>query len=478
MTCPIAPKSLILAACMSLASLVHAGQGPEDNNQLKDALHAILMHGDLADLPELSAELGLGLRLHRAESRIYPWLPACCLAIATAAPPALIASGLSWSAVYNDVRGDTRIDLSLIPRDCVSLKEWAKEWQLSRESSPLIDAAGSSEAVHWPGAGGIALAVTRQGGGPGSCTLALVQMRRGRLTLTPPDVVSPPIGGFDASQLVAIAKSGDLRHYETISHILGAEFLPDYRAVRGPLLFKGGILLGTIIPGLDPELFQYYGNDSGWQQRPSLTYQPQTLAERKVTLVLVPDIEARCITVDSVEREIRRQRLDHLVKESDGYAIAGENRISFGFTPVHGCIARFDYAQITDPKEHLAAPVVFFTADSLKGPAIQLTENARRKLKLFRKKARALPEPLSEVSSTALREIRVSVCLVSEVDAERSGPINHLAEAIQHDLIAGGFDSAVIHENRGGALQMGLDCSSLEGEKSHLDYVAPDAWAD
>ena len=62
MTCPIAPKSLILAACMSLASLVHAGQGPQDNNQLKDALHAILMHGDLADLPELSAELGIGLR--------------------------------------------------------------------------------------------------------------------------------------------------------------------------------------------------------------------------------------------------------------------------------------------------------------------------------------------------------------------------------------------------------------------------------
>jgi hypothetical protein len=25
---------------------------------------------------------------------------------------------------------------------------------------------------------------------------------------------------------------------------------------------------------------------------------------------------------------------------------------------------------------------------------------------------------------------------------------------------------------------MGLDCSSLEGEKSHLDYVALDAWAD
>src|SRR6266478_796432 len=199
-------RLLSLAAWTVLSSVAAAGPGPQNNDQLKDALHAVLVHGDLADLPELSANLGIGLRLLRPEARLSPYAPPCCMAIATANPPALIASGLQWEAQYSEIRNDTRIDLTYRPRTCSSLNDWASDWRVPVQHGFDPHGVASFETVQWPGADGITLSVTVFSDGTG-CDVRLMQFKPGRLKLSPPDWVAPLNGGFSILQIVEIAKS-------------------------------------------------------------------------------------------------------------------------------------------------------------------------------------------------------------------------------------------------------------------------------
>jgi hypothetical protein len=254
----------------------------------------------------------------------------------------------------------------------------------------------------------------------------------------------------------------------------------DPGSVRDHLLYHGHIELGEVVPGLNPAGFEYFGNDSGWEYRPSFVYQPQHLAERTITLELEIDIEARCISTRDIEQEINRQHLERFITQpGGGYDIEGNHRISFGFQTVNGCVARLGYRQITDAAEHISVPVVFFTSDSLRTQDNELTDRALRKLDLLTRRVKALPEARVKNKSVALQQISISVCEYG-VDAAKSAVTDRLVEAITHNLLITDRDlsAAQIRHKRGNARQLGLDCSSLEGEKSQVDYVALDAWAD
>jgi hypothetical protein len=470
---------LLSLAAWTLSSLAAAGPGPQNNDQLKDALHAVLVHGDLADLPQLSANLGIGLRLLRPESRLSAYARACCRAIATANPPALIASGLQWEAGYSELRNDTRIDLTFVPRTCFALNDWAKDWRVHVEHDDDPHGAASFQTVHWPGASGITLSLTELSDGTG-CNVRLMQFKSGPLTLSPPPSVDPPSGGFSALQIVQIAKSGDLRDYETVAKILATPLRAEPGSVRDHLLYHGHLQAGEVVPGLNPAGFEYFGNDSGWEYRPSFVYQPQHLAERAVTLQLEVDIEARCISTRDVEQEIDKQHVERSTKQPNGvYEIEGEHRINFGFQTVNGCVARVGYKQVTDAAEHISVPVIFFAKDSLRTSDNGLTEDALRKLDLLTKRVKALPERSPRNHPVRLQQISISTCEYG-ADAGKSGATDRLVETITRELLARNPDlsSAQIRQKRGNAVQLGMDCSSLEGEKSHMDFVALDAWAD
>lgn len=472
-------RLLSSAAWVALSSVAAAGPGPQNNDQLKDALHAVLVHGDLADLPQVSASLGIGLRLLRPESRLSPYVPPCCTATATANPPALMASGLGWDAQYNKVRNDTRIDLTLLPRTCFALNDFAKDWRVPVERSFDPHGVASFQNVQWPGAGGIELSVAVLSDGTG-CDVRLMQRKPGQLALRPPDSVAPLNGGFSALQIVEIAKSGDLRRYDTVARILAAELRADPGSERDNLLYHGHIKLGEVVPGLNSSGFEYFGNDSGWEYRPSFAYQPQHLAERTVTLQLEVDIEAKCIATQDIEQTIKGQHLERFFKQPEGrYEIEGNHRISLGFQKVNGCIARLWYQQITDAAEHISVPVVFFASDSVRAQGDGLTERALRKLDLLTRKITELPERNPKNRPVMLQEISVAVC-EQGVDAARPASTDRLVEAITHELSIRNpnLPTTQIRQKRGNARQLGLDCSSLEGEKSQVDYVALDAWAD
>ena len=394
-------------------------------------------------------------------------------------PPAFIASGLRWEAEYYEVRNDTRIDLTFRPRTCFALNDWAKDWHVPVEHGLDPHGVASFQNLQWPGPDGITLSVTRLSDGSG-CEVRLTQFKPGHLELNPPASVARLNGGFSAQQVVEIANSGDLRRYDTVAKILATELRADPGSVRDHLLYHGHIELGDVVPGLNPASFEYFGNDSGWEYRPSFSYQPQHLAERVVTLQLEVDIEARCISTQDIEQEIKRQHTERFIKKPQGlFEIDGSHRISFGLQTVNGCVARVGYQQTTDAAEHISVPVIFFAGESLRAQDNGLTEAALRKLDLLTRRVKALPERSLKDKTVTLQQISIAIC-ESDTDAAKSRVADRLVEAITRALLAKDRDlsAAQIQLKRGNAMQLGLDCSSLEGEKSHMDYIALDAWAD
>jgi hypothetical protein len=487
---------LLLALAGAIFPAAAISQGPSNTDDLKVALHDVMAHGDLSDLPFISKTLGIGLRLTRPESRRTPYARPCCNAIATANPAALYATGLSWEASYRETSAVrySRIDLTFLPRTCPPLGAWAHEWKLPLQRDTDPHGAASFEEVRWPVPGaraahdalpeaagaseGIQLQITRPA--KGGCSGQLTQIKSREVVLKPPQSVSQVSGGLSASQIVNVAEIGDLRDYLHVASVLGADLIAEPAAARDGYLYDGHVLLGRVMPGTDPGSFQYYAFDTGWKSPPAFFYTPPHLAERTVTLRLELDTEALCISPTELRAELQRRAPSYALR-NDGDAPIFEwrasNLISFGFHVLNGCVAGVGFGQITDIARNVRVPVVFPMSDLVDLQSHLLSAAANRNIDNVIYRLRTLNGTASTSGHPGeLKEIDLYGCRVATSNPKGGNDrVGMLANAIADRLVAQGVAREQIKFQDGLDSASAQSCSDRDQVHGGADFVTLDA---
>ncbi len=409
-------RLLFLALLFPLTACVT--ERPATDAELKAALRRVLAHGDLSDLPHLSRTLGIGLRLAAPDLR-YPHIdPATNFrAIATTNPPSLLASSLNYYAQYNESRQSSRLQLDFSPRSCLPLREWAKEWNIRVDRSFDPHGAGESQELKWPGPEGIRLSNFYNS--LGGCSAGLEQVVPRRVQFRPPKSVKAAAGRLSIDQVVDLLAAGDLRNFLQVARILRTELIPLPGVAKGGLLYHGSIEMARVMPGVDPWMTAYYGDDTGWVAPPSFTAAPRALAEREVTLQLMVDFESNCIPLATLDSAVQARAIDASTRRPDGrqpvYTVSGEHRIELGVAAKGDCVEQLRYRQVTDAAHSVQTPMMFPVRESMDEGFVALHRAASARIDAIMYHVNALgPVPLSRIEIKQCREGGASA---AEVDA-------------------------------------------------------------
>jgi hypothetical protein len=395
-----------------------ASEKPANDAELKTALHRVLTHGDLADLPHLSRTLGIGLRVAAPDLR-YPHIdPATNFrAIATTNPPSLLASSLRYEAQYSESRRSSRLQLDFSPRSCLPLREWAKEWSIRVDRSFDPHGAGEWQELKWPGPEGIRL--NNFYSSRGGCSASLMQLVSRWVRFSPPKSIKAAAGRLSIDQVVDLLAAGDLRNVQQVARILRTELIPLPGVVKAGLLYRGSVEMAQVVPGVDPWQTAYYGDDTGWVAPPSFTAAPRALAEREVNLQLMVDFESNCIPLAALDSAVQSRSIGASTRRPDGrqpvYTVPGEHRIELGVAATRECVEQLRYRQVTDAEHSVKTPVMFPVRESLDEGFVALNRAALARIDAIMYHVNALgPVPLSRME---IKQCREGVASAAEVDA-------------------------------------------------------------
>jgi hypothetical protein len=409
-------RLLFLALLVPLTA--YASENPATDAELKAALRRVLAHGDLSDLPHLSRTLGIGLRVAAPDLR-YPHIDPTTnfRAIATTNPPSLLASSLNYYAQYIESRQFSRLQLDFSPRSCLPLREWAKEWNIQVDRSFDPHGAGETQTLKWPGPEGIRLSNFYNA--RGGCSAGLDQVVSRRVQFSPPKSVKAAADRLSIDQAVDLLAARDLRNFSEVARILHTELVPLRGVTKDGLLYRGSIDMARVIPGVDPWMTAYYGDDTGWVAPPSFTAAPRALAERDVILQLMVDFESNCIPLAALDSAVQSRAIGASTRRPDGrqpiYTVSGEHRIELGVAATGKCVEQLRYRQVTDAEHSVKSPVVFAVRESLDEGFASLNPAAFGRIDDIMYHINALgPVPLSRIE---IKQCREGVASAADVDA-------------------------------------------------------------
>jgi hypothetical protein len=151
----------------------------------------------------------------------------------------------------------------------------------------------------------------------------------------------------------AIVASGDIRNI-----VLAARALHSSFTTTGPGQFGINYELQSMIPGIDPVLFEYSINDTGQEPSPFGAFfsVPPIPANRSARLQLTVDIYHLCMRREQLPTELHRRGVRFRSSFKDDFAIyvkQGRNQIRMQLNLFGGCVRGISISQVTDVKHAL-----------------------------------------------------------------------------------------------------------------------------
>ncbi len=168
-------------------------------------------------------------------------------------------------------------------------------------------------------------------------------------------------------------RHGDLRDYQWTAKILNADLEAAPSELRDGKLFKGGLRLTQVIPGVRADSFSYYANDTGWTDFPgAIVYFGQKIADRYVQLSFALEMQQVCLPPTDIATSLQRLGIPYRTDTNDAavrYEVEGDNAISItvAASPAQEqqCVANVTLRQTTDARHNIKTPVEFSLKDSL-----------------------------------------------------------------------------------------------------------------
>jgi hypothetical protein len=407
-----------------------AATGPDTPAALNAALHDVLVHNDLSDVDALSRTLGLGLRLLKPAPH-DPHVRDSIQAIPTANPTSILASGLSYYADIPNKTGNSSITLSFQPRSCPDLRQLASDWHQPVTEGMLTDAAGMSESTQWNGQGGIGLNIIYTSGG---CTVSLSQPSPKALPVTAAQIPRRMSTKTLLRQVVDLLAVGDLRAITRTARIFHTEFVTAPDEMRRGRFYKGYAMLAYVIPGVDPGLFYYSADDTGWVSPPAFFVTPRHLSERMASLRFKVDTEAACFSASDIERELARRSINYVTEAPPAldtgyadsiYSVTGENRLILTATSVGRCVDYVDFSQVTDIQHSVSTPIIFPVLTSYDAQSGTLSDAAIGKLDWL----------MARLKGVSLKSIEIQAFHSADsTDEEKRGGLQ-LAQLVKQSLL-------------------------------------------
>jgi hypothetical protein len=457
---------LVLVLLVPLVAVADDMQ--EKDRTMEDALHEVLVHGDLSDIDFLSKTLGLNLKLVSAEVKpLSSDDPQTIRAIPTAIPPYLFASYLYYDATVNAKKGTTWVSLMFMSRPCPDIDRWAADWKQKVTEGVVMDAPGFTAQIRWQGREGITLDFTYMGD-RSYCQGRLSQQKLTAVSFPKLHKRARIPGRVFVERVIDIVSAGDLRDYRRTARILHTDLIP-VGTVRRGLLYQGGALLGRVIPGSNPGPFMYDVDDTGWVSPPSFVQQPRHLAARIVSLWLPLDTDTLCIPERDIEAELRRRSIDYRLEVSQDIAflrtIQGGNMISIGYSLSGPCIEMFILNQTTDVFHKLETPTAFYVATSLDAQTSLLSLSTLDTIDAM----------VDRIKKVPIGEVDVAECGVGTAPDSEKKSVTLLAHQIETAFVERGIQGTHIHTYHGRAARdAAVQCSTLSDTSGAASYVSVD----
>jgi TonB family protein len=320
---------------------------------LEEQIHQILVHGDLADIDFLEDTLGLRFRVTRLAPSPYSYgedHAPHVLVTPTAVPETMKITLLNYES-QGGAHDQTRFGLSFIPVNCPDIAMWAARWKIPSTSSMDPHGYGSGTDLQWGGEHGIRVVISYSSGG--GCRMFLWQDKESGEPFsshTDRDLISSVslVRGIGA-----IVASGDIRNI-----VLAARALHSSFTTTGPGQFGINYELQSMIPGIDPVLFEYSINDTGQEPSPFGAFfsVPPIPANRSARLQLTVDIYHLCMRREQLPTELHRRGVRFRSSFKDDFAIyvkQGRNQIRMQLNLFGGCVRGISISQVTDVKHAL-----------------------------------------------------------------------------------------------------------------------------
>jgi hypothetical protein len=404
----------IVALLLVFAIPAQAQSTPDQQNQeqaLKEAVHRILMRGDMADMDSLARDTGLELHLQPM------YLDFGTKAIITKNPDYTYASSLTYGINFDHDK-TTTVKLQFAPVSCPHFDDWEVEWH-QKEPLIILSEINVQRSFDWNDNPDlhVELSCKHDGKQLAENRLTITQKYRrwvnvsleletsggsclypGRLAMSIDDVLNVPSLTSAASstkdlarelarKLIDVIEAGDIRNYSPLESIFDANFVAVPEAIDANLLVNGSARLAHAIPGLDSATFSYHVNDTGWDVLPYRVAEPKYLHSRQASFGADVDRSQFCLNPEMVENMAQGRGLNIIVptKESPGkqsFSVINErNLINISFE-LHNndCVSSFKIEQVTDAAHDLAGPLFIPANIPSKHSAVGLDASTKYKL--------------------------------------------------------------------------------------------------
>lgn len=347
----------LLPGCLAILCAVPAAlaQAPISSG-VEARLHAILEHNMLADDVFLSSQLGMHMRVEADGAGDLRGM-------LLAAPDFAFASGFSYTIRHDPRSGKDEVRLGFLFQECPDEARLINDWNMSPTHLQLGDGSASITRFASSDSDSVSFSLIYQTLN-GICEAAFSQQVASRPRLNPPQRAASPAAVLPIPRALAgIMRNGDLRNHKVVSSALNMPL----RAVAfhhiGKSAKNGLLLAEKVSPGVDPEMFSYVIQDTGWQPLYPFAKEPEILVNRRVSIHIPIDIEATCISASQVDAALNSEGIKAHVSQPGRNVLQwetrGNNTLTLLATRQEKCIEAFDFNQLTDAPHALPETPIF-----------------------------------------------------------------------------------------------------------------------
>jgi hypothetical protein len=372
----------VLLLVFSIPAWAQSVPEQDQEQALKEAVHRILIRGDMADVESLAKDTGMELHLLPINSNAEN-------AIITKNPDYTYASSLAYRIEFDNDWKTTTVKLKFVPVSCPHIDSWETEWQ-QHEPFTILSEDIIWRFFDWNDNPDIHVELLCKESNENRLTITQTYHKRvdmaliletsggsclynGRLPMSVEDIldapsltnIAPPAKDYArelTSKLVDLVEAGDIRDYSTLGKIFDTNFVAVPETTNAALLVNGSAHLAHAIPGLNGTTFFYHVNDTSWDVMPKRVVDPKYLHSRVASFGADIDRDLLCLNPEAFENMAQGRGLKiQWMKGSiygEEYSFMNErNRLNVSFKSRNGCATSFKVEQITDAAYDLSGPL-------------------------------------------------------------------------------------------------------------------------
>jgi hypothetical protein len=327
--------------------------------ELESKIDKVLLHGNLADIDFLEETLGVRFWVTPPVPSPYAFYmngkrnPNPRVLVTPVFVPTLFhVQGFSYQSWTDTDAHISSFYVRFSPVDCPDIRLWSARLKLHSTSS--LDPHGYGQGADFQSGGEHGIAVSAFYHSGGGCEMSLSQ----RKEMGEPFASHVDRGRISPARLVrglgAMIASGDIRNVVRAERTLGVNL-----TTAGPGEFGVSYELKSVIPGIDPEGFEFSANDTGRENASVFFYVPPRPANRTARLDLMIDVYHLCVRRGQISSELHRRGIHfrHITKNGeDRYIVGGKNEIVVQMERFGDCMIDIKLTQTTDVR-HAIVPV-------------------------------------------------------------------------------------------------------------------------